>query len=671
MPKYLFIVESPNKIHTIQPILGKDYIVCASYGHIRDLPKKKISIDIKKDFAPTYEILSDKKAVVKNIQQLSKKSNVVYIATDEDVEGCGIAGHISAILSDSVKIKRVKYNKITKQAILDGLSNAYDIEKDRDIFDAYEARRIIDRLAGYKMSWLVKRATGGISAGRVQSAGLRIISELEKKIINFVPIVYWPITAELLTRDTKEKVVAEIKDPKPLDISTKEEAEKIIKVIKDGPVKVSKFEQKKVNQNAYPPFTTSTLLQSASNYLGFSVAQTTKISQSLFEKSLITYIRTDSVVIDNSVISDIRTHVSKKYGKKYLPTNVITYKQKKKNVQAAHEAIRVIDISVVNPSNTTIDERKIYELIWKRTIASQMSPAQFLRSSAEFKCNKYLLSSNGNKELFDGFRKVWTYMASGEVKIPDMEINDILDVIDISTEKKETQPPKRYSEASFVKELEHNGVGRPSTYKSIVQTLQDRNYVEKIKKSLHATELGIKVSDYLIKSDVCFVDIGFTSSMEDDLDDITNQKANKVDVLSKFWCRLKQDLQKAQQVKNEQSKTNYECPLCKKKKVKSFLLKKRSQYGEFYSCENYKKDGGCKYTAQIDEDGKTPKEKEKKNPPKKSGFKCHLCGADMVIRKGPYGEFQGCSVYPKCRGIRDINGNIKKPSGKKWKKKNK
>lgn len=657
MAKYLFIVESPNKAHTIQPFLGKDFIITASAGHIIDLPEKKINVDIKNDFKPTYEIMEDKKDIVKEIIDFSKKADMVYIATDADDAGAGIAYHISSIIPKNIKRKRVKYNEITKQVILDAIKNATSIDDEKDIFDAYETRRIIDRIAGYKVSFPVKQATGGPSAGRVQSAGLRIISELEKEIKAFVPVIYWPIEAELIN-SKNEKIIATIKTPKPLDIKTEKQAKDIIEVLKKGPLKVSKFEKNNANVNPYPPFTTSTLLQAASSYLGFSVDKTTKASQTIFEKSFITYIRSDSVSMASEAITDIRGDIMKKYGSIYLPKSPVAYANKAKGVQGAHECIRPTDITLLKPSGLAPDEQKLYEMIWKRAVASQMVPASYLRLSAEFSCDKYVLSATGSKELFDGFRKVWTYSDSNDRHLPEMKVGELCKIIDIKTEKKETSPPSRYSEASFIRELEKRGIGRPSTYKTIVKTLQDRKYVGKIGKSLCATELGIKVSDYMIASDVCFINIGFTADMETKLDDISEGKIKKLDVLNEFWDRLKKDLDKMASTKKELQLTTFPCPLCKKNKVEAFLVKKHSKYGEFYSCQNYSdKKIKCSYTANVGDDG-TPIEKVKKEV-EESKIKCSSCGEKLLVKTSKKGNaYLSCRNWKNksCAGFYDLSG---------------
>jgi len=665
MPYDLVIVESPKKAKHIQSFLGSSYKVVASVGHMYDLPKKQLGIDIKKDFKPTYVIMDDKKDVEKNIHKLAKNANIIYLMADLDREGSGIAKNIHDHLPKDCVVKRATTNEITKTAVKKAIQNAYSMDDEKDLVNAYEARRILDRIVGFRASWPVQQATGGRSAGRCQSVALRILADREKEIQSFIPIIYWPIVAELLT-NKKEKIIAEIKVPKSLDISTKEEAEKIINVLKKGPVKVSKYDQNQVDVNPYPPFTTSTLYQAAAA-IGISLQGCKVASQSLFENSFCTYIRTDSTNICAEAMTNIHFYIKSNYNNQYQLSKPRNYKSKVKNAQEAHEAIRPTDIKLEKLLQGTDDEKKIYELIWRRTVASQMTPAKVLRSSAEFKCNKYVLGATGSKELFDGFRKVWTYGNTDDRYMPIIKVGDTVDVIDIKTEKKETQPPKRYSEASLTKLLETEGIGRPSTYANIITTILDRGYVEKKKNIFHATELGIRVSDFMVSSDFCFIDTKFTSKMEDDLDEISNGKKNKLEVLNAFWERLKKDLEKAKVVKNKSQQTNFECPECKKNNIKANLLKKVSKFGPFFSCENYKKDGGCKYTASVDENGE-PKEKVKKDPPKESQFKCPKCKSVMVERTGPYGVFLGCSAYPKCKTIMDMQGQVKEPAKKKWKK---
>ena len=668
--KILVIVESPTKAKKIQGFLGKDYVVVASQGHVFDLPPDELAVDIKKDFEPKYAIMDKRKDIWQNILQEAKNVKMVYLAGDADREGQALSQNMSDNLPKGLAKKRMTYHEITKKAIDDAVKNVCDMNDGINLYYAYEVRRILDRLAGYKSSFVVQQATGGKSAGRCQSAGLRILVDREKEIIAFVPIVYWPIVAELLT-SKNEKIVADVRNPVPLKIGTKEEAEKIIAALKKGPVKVSKFDQKNTKQNPFAPFTTSTLYQAASTILGMSTSRSKVAAQGLYEKSLTTYIRTDSTFIAPDFVDKIRDHIKASFSSTYLPSSSNVYAAKSKNAQEAHEAIRPTDISVSSYTGGTADEKKLYELIWQRTVASQMTPAEYLRTSAEFSCGSYKLGANGSKELFDGYKKVWTHSASNEVELPMLKVGDVVKAIDVKTEKKETQPPSRYSEASFIKTLEKEGIGRPSTYESMCKTLIDRGYVELKSKAYHPTELGIKVVDFMVASDFCFIDVGFTNDTETKLDKIANKELTKLEVLKEFWDRLKKDIDNAKDKKAENAKTTYPCPKCVKNGKKAFLLKKHSKYGAFYSCENYKKDGdGCDYIANVGENGE-PVEKVKQVV-QKSDKKCPNCGKLLVIRKSKKGnDYLACSDWnkdPKCKGFFDLQG-VKmdfSKSKKKW-----
>jgi DNA topoisomerase-1 len=667
MAKKLVIIEAPGKKSKIQKFLGSGYDVIATAGHIIDLPEKKISVDIRHDFEPTYAVMPGKEDIVKTIKYKSKKASEVFLATDDDREGEAIAWHISRILPEGTNFKRIKYNSITKAAVQKAIQNPVDL--DLDLVAAYETRRILDRLVGYKCSFITQQATGGKSAGRCQSAGLRIIADREKEIQAFIPTIYWPIEAELLT-DKKEKIVASIKKPKPLKISTKEQAEEIMGILKEGPVKVSKYDSNQRNQNPYPPFTTSTMLQGAATCLNMTSKRTKSAAQTLYSEGLVTYIRSDSTYVDPGALAEARNFISNEYPNSYLPSKAKVYASKQKNAQEAHEAIRPTDpmLRNVNSYSLNNDAKKLYQLIWKRFIASQMNPATYLKSSAEFSCEDYVLTASGSKQLFDGFRKVWTYSSVNDSYLPELKVGEKVDVIDIKTERKETQPPPRYTEASFIKELEKKGIGRPATYESIFQTIVDRNYVEKNKNSLVATELGIRVSDFLVLANFCFADLDFSADMESQLDSIARSTKDKLEALQAFWCRLRQDLENAKQAKQEANKSDYPCPECAKKDINAKLVKKFSKYGPFYSCENYSdKDIKCKYTAQVGENDE-PIEKVKKEV-EYSDTKCPSCGAKMAIRTSKYGQFLGCSKYPKCKTICDMEGNLIKKGKSKGKKK--
>ena len=661
MSKNLVIVESPSKVPKVKAFLGANFEVTTCVGHIRDLPEKKLGIDIKKGFEPTYEVYPDKKSVVKTIVTMAKKADVVYLLMDLDREGEGIAYHISCILPNGTKIKRATANSITKDKIVKAIKDAGDINT--DLVNSYECRRLLDRLVGYKCSFVTKQATGGRSAGRVQSAALRILAEREKEIQSFVPQEYWPIQAELLT-DRDEKVVARVTTPKELEITNQEQAETICKVVKDGPVVVGEFERKTIDVKPYPPFITSTMAQSASAILGWKPAQTMKVAQGLYEAGHITYMRTDSTYIVPEVIVDIRKLVKDEYGSKYVPDRLNVFGTAK-TAQEAHEACRVTDLSTKTVSISP-DGSKLYQLIWKRTVASQMALMKQSRAKARFDCKDIVLSANGSKVIFDGWRKVWNYGKAENNEFPELYVGEQVKVIDIQTEQKFTQPPHRYTEASFNKFLEDSGIGRPSTYASISNTLASRGYIVS-KKNITVTDLGISVSDFLIASDFCFIDLGFTAKMEEKLDDIANDKAAKITTLKDFWERLKKDIDNAQNTKRDMSKTDFDCPKCGKK-----LLKRNSRFGPFYGCEDWKsgkKVKGCDYTAKIGEDGE-PVEKVAKVMVESEDHVCKNCQEPLIVRQGKKGEYLGCRNWKSelCRGFYTLEGEPIVFKQKKYKK---
>lgn len=663
MAKYLVIVESPKKTGYIKKYLGKDYDVIASYGHIADLPVKKLSIDIKKDFEPTYEVSPDKKDTVKKIKEKAKKADIVYLMSDLDREGEAIAWHISRQLPKSTKIKRAVTGSITKQAVKDAIANAGDL--DMDMVHSYECRRILDRLCGYKASFPTQQATGGKSAGRVQSAALRILAEREKEIQSFVPQEYWPIEVDL-ERKNGDRVTATIKVPKPLDIKTGDEADAILDILKQEKWAVSEYETKEKSTRAYPPFTTSTLYQSASSILGWGSKKTAGVAQSLYEQGSITYIRSDSTYIVPEMVCAMRSTIPVKYGNDYLPSKANVFSNKK-NAQEAHEAIRATELATESVIGS--DANRLYNIIWKRTVASQVANLVQFVGSAEFECDKYIFGANGSKVVFDGWRKVWSYGNLSDSELPEFVVGEELKLIDARTEQKFTVPLPRYTESSLTKELEKRGIGRPSTYASIPNTLFSRGYIEKKKNTIYTTEMGIRVSDFLVGADFCFVDLEFTRSMENDLDRIANKEANKLDILNCFWNRLKSDLVNAKKKKEEDSLTDYDCPECNGK-----LVKKYSKYGEFLSCINRtNREKKCEYKCQI-KDGK-PYEKPKVVL-EESDYLCHNCNLPLIKRTSKKNwEYLGCRAWAtdeSCKGFFDKETGeeivFKKKKFKKWKK---
>jgi len=667
MEKYLVILESPNKIKKVKSFLGKNFEVTATKGHIRDLPPKKIGVNIKKQFEPTYENYPDKKAIIKNIISMAKKSDIVYIMTDTDREGEYIGFHVVNILPKSTKIKRAKAGSITKKAIQDAIKNAEDM--DNNLVDAAETRRILDRIVGWKCSFITKQATGGQSAGRVQSASLRIIAEREKEIRDFVPQEYWPIEATLENKKG-ERVIAQIKKPDKLKIKNEKTAKEICDTLRKEQILVSKYDVKNVSTKAYAPFTTSTLYQSASSTFGWGSKKTASVAQSLYEEGLITYIRTDSKFIVPEFIDDIRSEIPQKYGCEYCPSKRNHFANKG-NAQEAHEAVRVTDLS--HSMGTGTDNGKLYTMISKRTLASQTANMEQEKRVGEFACKKYVLVSHGSKVIFDGWRKVWDYGSLGDVELIKLEVGEDMKLIDIKTEQKFTTPPNRYSESSIVKKLETLGIGRPSTYASIIDTLLKRTYVDKQGKALHATDMGIRVSDFLIDANFCFIDLQFTSSLETDLDSIASGERCKLEILQNFWERLQSDLETAKAAKDNAEKTDFPCGKCDGK-----LVLKHSQYGAFYTCEfRTNKENPCDYKCDVGEDN-MPKEREVKVLAK-SQFPCPNCGEDLVIRTNKKGgEYLGCSNWKekKCLGFYNADTGEpivfkKKTYKKKWKKKGK
>jgi len=667
MSKYLFIIESPGKQKKIKSFLGKNYKVMPTYGHIMDLPPKKIGVTIKDDFKPTYEVSSDKKEVVKNIKSEAQKAEMVYIATDLDREGSLIANGVASILPKNASYKRVVYNSITKKEILDGIKNAGDINI--DMVNSAECRRILDRIVGWKASYPVTQATGGPSAGRVQSAALRILSEREKEVRSFIPQEYWPIEAEL-ERESGERVVATIKVPKPLDIKTECAANEILDVLKEEKWNVSKYDTKEKSNRAYPPFTTSTLYQAASSILGWGSKKIAAVAQQLYESGSITYIRSDSTYIVPEFMSEMRCTIPTKYGDNYLSSKKNVFSNKA-SAQEAHEAIRITDIAV---ENTGVgDTQKLYNIVWRRTVASQMANMVQFSGSAEFDCSKYKFGATGSRVTFDGWKKVWKYGSYSDSILPEFVAGEELKLIDVRTEQKFTQPPNRYTESSLTKELEKRGIGRPSTYASIPNTLFARGYIEKKKNTIYTTDMGVRVSDFLIDVDFCFVDLDFTKNLEEDLDRIANKEVCKLDILTCFWKRLKSDIENAKKKKEDRSKTDFKCPECG-----GFLQKKFSKWGPFLTCENRKnKTIECEYKCQVDSDG-NPYEKPKVEL-EESDFDCSGCGEKLLKKKSKKNwEYLGCRNWNKsecCKGFFDKESGekivFKKKKYKKWKKKKK
>jgi DNA topoisomerase-1 len=664
MSKYLVVIESPGKLKSYRKYLGPDYEIVASVGHVMDLPPKGgLGVNIKKQFEPTFEVMDDKKQVLSDIVKKAKKSKLTYLMMDPDREGTGIAAMIASQFPKSVKYTRAATSSITKKDIEEAISNSGDI--DQKMYDAFLARRILDRIAGFKTSFLVKQATGGRSAGRVQSAALRILAEREKEIAEFKPQEFWPVDADLKTT-RNDIVTAHVIEPDKMDTKTEDDAKEVVGVIEKGPVKVEKYDVKEVSRRPQPPFITSSLQATASSMLGWNQKKTMGVAQKLYEAGHITYMRTDSAYIVPDKVKEIRSAIEDRWNKKFLPDKENAFK-KGKNAQEAHECIRPTDLNI-ETAGSVGDEAKLYKMIWKRTIASQMLPEKREQVRAVFKAGKVRLAASGSRQTFEGWKACWDYRDASDTFLPEMKVGEKVTVEDVRYEQKFTEPPPRYGVASFNSKLEEVGLGRPSTLAAIIDTLRAREYIENDSKTHKVTDLGMRVTDFLVKNNFCFADVKFTREMEDKLDSVLEGKTQKLDILNDFWTRLKSDIASAKENKDKLSRTEYPCPLCKKANREKFLQRKFSSFGEFYACEaRTDKEIKCDYKADVGDSGE-PKEKPKKEPPKKSGIDCPECGGDLVIRSGKFGEFLGCNKFPKCRVTADMEGNIKKPSKGKGKK---
>ena len=673
----LVIVESPTKAKTIGQFLGKAYKVESSFGHVRDLPKQEMGIDIKNNFEPRYIIPNKARKRVAELKEFARKAEGIILATDKDREGEAIAWHLVQALglnkpttnNQQLTTSRIVFHEITKKAIEKALENPREI--DLNLVDAQQARRILDRLVGYELSpFLWKKIKRGLSAGRVQSIALRFIVEREREIEKFKSENYWIISAQLKTNNQQpttfqanliekngekiEKVVTlklfagDYKTKKTI-ISSEKTANAIAEDLRGAEYKVTNIEKKEVLRNPSAPFTTSTLQQAAINTFGFSAKFTMMIAQKLYEEGLITYMRTDSVNISLESMLAAKKTIDKIFGKNYSLASPRFYQTKSKGAQEAHEAIRPTEpektpenlMASLEPSHY-----KLYKLIWNRMIASQMQPAIFdsvrVDISALGKKGNYLLRANGSTIKFDGYLKVYNTISQEENMLPLMKVGDLLDLAEVLPEKKSTTPPPRYNEESLVKILEDYGIGRPSTYAPTISTIIERKYVEKREdRKLHPLEIGLIVNDLLVEHFQQIVDIKFTAHMEEAFDLIAEGKIKWVPVIEEFYGPFHQHLEeKTKTVKREDilEKLDRQCPECG-----GDLIVKFGRFGKFIACANFP---NCKYTEKTEE--------EKKVDSENSGVICDKCGAPMVVKRGKYGAFLGCSRYPECKGIKKI-----------------
>lgn len=631
----LVIVESPAKGQTIQKFLGPEYKVLASFGHIRDLPKAELGIDIENNFEPKYIIPTKARKTIKLLSQAVKETESTILATDEDREGEAISWHLVKALKldgDKEPYQRIVFHEITKQAVEEALKNPRKI--DIDLVDSQQARRILDRLVGYKLSpFLWKKVARGLSAGRVQSVTVKLVCEREKEIQNFKPEEYWKIMIEVRPlRRLRSNLNSFEALLVGLEVKNKREADQILKDLEGAEYKVADVQKKETRKNPLPPFTTSTLQQTAWQKFHFPAKMTMQLAQRLYENGLITYHRTDSLNLSSLALGTAKNFITKNFGENYHQFR--QYKTKSKGAQEAHEAIRPSYADRTPDSlNLAGPQSKIYALIWQRFIASQMTPAIFDSTAVDIQAGNYTFRASGQTLKFDGFLKVYPLKFS-ENELPLLEINEILELIKLTPSQHFTEPPPRYNEASLIKTLEENGIGRPSTYAPTLATVQERNYIEKDEqKRFQPTEIGNAVNDLLVKHFPEIVDIQFTAKMEKDLDDISDNKKEWVPVIKEFYEPFAKNLEeKYKEVKKDKvavERTDKTCPKCG-----SPLLIRLGRYGKFYACSAFPK---CKYTESLEK-------------PAALNIACPKCGTGKIAEKRTKTRkiFYGCDQYPKC-----------------------
>jgi DNA topoisomerase-1 len=671
MNKDLIIVESPAKVKTIKKFLGKDYTVEASVGHVRDLPKKTLGVDVKDNFSPQYQITPGKEKVVDKLKKAAAKARIVYLAPDPDREGEAIAWHVAELIKeDNPNYKRIQFNEITSSAVQNALLHPRHL--DTNLFKSQQARRVLDRLVGYKISPLLwQKVRRGISAGRVQSVALRLIVEREQERRAFTPQEYWVFKASLQGASPPpfEAELWKVKGKKP-NIVNAQQAEELAEYINKASFSVSSIDQKKRQRHPKPPFITSSLQQDASNRLRFSAKKTMTLAQHLYEgvdlgqkgtTALITYMRTDSVRVSKEAKAAAKEWILSTLGQEYIPTKLRSYKSKGSS-QDAHEAIRPVDVFLTPQdvkAHLSQDMLSLYTLIWQRFVASQMASATFLDTVISIQADETLWRTKGETVLFDGFLKIYSPEdAAKEIQLPHLEIKEALELIDLLKEQKFTQPPPRYTEASLVRHLEEKGIGRPSTYAQILSTLQDRDYVSLEKRQFLPTELGETVNNLLVRHFEQLMDVGFTAKMEGDLDKIAAGEKDWIYLLQSFYQEFTDVLQDAQanmaQVKTGME-TEHQCELCNRPMVIKF-----GRNGAFLACSGYPE---CKNTKNFvrDKDGKTQIVEDQPQEAPKMG-ECPQCGSDLVLKKARTGNrFIACSNYPKCKYVRSYSTGVPCP----------
>ena len=633
----LIIVESPTKAKTIASYLGDDFVIRSSYGHVRDLPKSKLGIDVEHDFEPKYVIPTKARKNVTELKKDAKDADRVILATDGDREGEAIAWHlVEALGLDPKTVERIVFHEITESAIKEALEHPHKI--DQKLVDAQQARRVLDRLVGYLISPVLwKRYWRGLSAGRVQSVVVRLIVDREREIEAFNPQEYWSISA-IFEKFVSDLVARDGKEIEKQSITTAKEAEEIIADLKGAEYKVSSVSREETSRTPHAPFTTATLQQVASKRLHYSSKQTMMFAQQLYEAGRITYMRTDSVNLSEQSLTQVSSFIKSEFGEKYYHHR--KFKTKSKSAQEAHEAIRP-----TNPASTpeamasslSSQQAKLYDLIWRRFVASQMTDAKFDATAIDIKAAKYGFRATGSVLTFDGWLKVFP-SAFEDVQLPLVKNGQILELQELKSEKHFTKPPARFNEASLIKILEKEGIGRPSTYAAIISTVQTRGYVEKDRsRAFHPTDTGRTVHDFMMANFPRIVDIQFTAKMEDELDEIARGEREWIPTIREFYTPLavevaEKSVDALAKKESEEEKTDKICDLCG-----APMIVKRGRFGKFIACSKFPE---CKNIL---------KEKKDKEPPKLIGRSCPQDAGDLVERRSRFGIFIACSNFPKCK----------------------
>jgi len=664
LTRNLVVVESPAKAKTIGKYLGKDYSVLASMGHVRDLPKSDFAVEFNGGVTVTYEVTPKAKKVVADIRKAAKAAEQVFLATDPDREGEAIAWHIAQAAKLAAKAtRRVTFTEITAEAVRAAFANPREI--DSHLVDAQQARRVVDRIVGYKLSPVLwRKVRAGLSAGRVQSAALKMVVDREREIDAFRPQEYWSLEADLLTQ-AEEAVHARypVGEKQKFVLGDQGAAEAAAEVARAASWVVRDVKKTQRKRSAAPPFTTSTLQQEASRKLGFSSKRTMAIAQQLYEGidlpgegsvGLITYMRTDSVALAQSALNEIASLVGSRYGQEYVHTT--RYKTKAKLAQEAHEAVRPTAVARTPESlNGHLDQAqlKLYELVWKRAVASQMAQALYDQTSVDIEAGELIFRATGSVLRFDGFERVYREGRDDDPEeeagiLPDLVVGQVLQLVELTPEQHFTEPPPRYTEASLVKALEEHGIGRPSTYSPTISTLLDRSYVRLDRKRFHPEDVGVIVTDLLADVFPKVVDLGFTAEMEEDLDRIASGSKAWEPLVKQFFEEVEETIAERQEkVSRPEEATDETCPECGEE-TGAKLVRKWGRYGWFLSCSRYP---DCKYRRNAK---RSAAEEAERAEPELTDVPCPKCGKPMVKRSGRFGPFLGCSDYPKCKGIKNL-----------------